>query len=63
MWELTAQRRLALNQILQVMLGSEELVERWWESPNRAFDGLTPLQADPELVRDYVLWHGFMAGG
>jgi hypothetical protein len=24
------------------MLGSDALVARWWTSPNRAFNGLTP---------------------
>jgi len=26
------------NQILKALLGSDELVSRWWLSPNRAFD-------------------------
>lgn len=27
---------------LYSMLGSDALVARWWTSPNRAFNGLTP---------------------
>lgn len=27
-----------LNQILINLLGSRELVERWWSTPNKAFD-------------------------
>jgi uncharacterized protein (DUF2384 family) len=30
------------NQILKALLGSDELVSRWWNSPNRAFDDQTP---------------------
>jgi len=30
------------NMILKALLGSDELVQRWWNSPNRAFDGETP---------------------
>ncbi len=29
---------------LRSMLGSQELVDKWYESPNRAFDMQTPLQ-------------------
>lgn len=31
-----------LNKMLKALLGSDELVQRWWNSPNRAFDGETP---------------------
>ena len=27
-----------LNEILLGLVGSQELVERWWASPNKAFD-------------------------
>ena len=30
------------NSILRALLGSDELVARWWASPNRAFDMETP---------------------
>lgn len=30
------------NQLLLSLLGSEELVIRWWHSPNRAFNGEIP---------------------
>jgi len=30
------------NEILKALLGSDELVYRWWNSPNRAFDGEIP---------------------
>jgi hypothetical protein len=30
------------NQILKAVIGSDELVDRWWVSPNLAFDSKTP---------------------
>jgi len=31
-----------LNAVLLQLLGSQELVELWWASPNKAFDGEIP---------------------
>ena len=31
-----------VNHWLFQMMGSDELVERWWQSPNRYWDGRTP---------------------
>lgn len=28
--------------ILKALLGSDEMVARWWASPNKAFDGQIP---------------------
>ena len=47
-----------LNSILFSLLGSDELVERWWESPNKAFDMMTPdemLDLNPDYVVKYLL--------
>ena len=30
------------NEILRSLLGSSELVTRWWNTPNKAFDGEIP---------------------
>ena len=30
------------NMILKALLGNDELVARWWNSPNKAFDMETP---------------------
>jgi hypothetical protein len=30
------------NEILKALLGSDELIERWWLSPNKAFDMQLP---------------------
>jgi hypothetical protein len=29
--------KILLNRILFALLGSEELVEKWWKSPNKGF--------------------------
>ena len=46
------------DRILHSLLGSEELVQKWWESPNKAFDELTPnemLNRDEDQVKNYLL--------
>ena len=43
---------------LKAMLGSEQLVEQWWDTPNLAFDRQTPgkvFEKDSYLVIQYVL--------
>jgi hypothetical protein len=50
--------RTQLNQILFALIGSSELVEQWWGSPNKAFDDENPskvLATDPEKVVTYIL--------
>ena len=52
--------REKLDVILFSMLGSRELVEKWWVSPNKAFDMRTPLSLMDDKkheVIDYVLGH------
>lgn len=34
--------KVSLNKYLYALLGRQELVDQWWESPNRAFGGRTP---------------------
>ena len=46
-----------LNLILLSLLGSHELVNKWWVSKNKAFDNQTPekmLAKDPQRVIQYV---------
>jgi hypothetical protein len=46
------------NRILHALLGSEELVQKWWASPNKAFDEMTPnemLNRDKDRVNNYLL--------
>ena len=34
--------RTTLNEMLYDLLGRAELIDQWWESSNKAFDGKTP---------------------
>lgn len=46
------------NMMLFGMLGSYELVDKWWESPNKAFEGRMPselFEGDEAMkVFDYI---------
>lgn len=44
------------NKVLMSLLGSEELVDRWWQSPNVAMAMRTPseLWSKDELSREFV---------
>ena len=51
-------KKRKLNIMLFTLLGSDDLVNRWWESPNLAFENKTPDQVyeeDEQQVIDYVL--------
>ena len=52
-----------LDPYVLALLGSEELVDVWWYSPNKSFLNESPIDADLELVRDYLMWHCFASGG
>jgi hypothetical protein len=58
--------KLTLNKMLFSYMGRHELVDMWWHSPNKAFDGKTPdtvYQSGEEgrkAVSDYV--QGCMGG-
>lgn len=45
--------------MLLALLGSQELVIRWWDSPNKAFDMKTPNElwesGEKETVKDYLI--------
>ena len=49
-----------LDAMLFAMLGSEELVHKWWVSPNKAFDDMFPKDVyyqDPngrQEISDYI---------
>jgi hypothetical protein len=50
--------RNIVDRMLLAMLGSTELVSRWWGSPNKAFDLRMPSEVwedDPMKVYRYVL--------
>lgn len=46
------------NALLKAMLGSDEFVKKWWESPNKAFCDDTPsviFSVAPESVYKYLM--------
>ena len=46
------------NRILYALLGSNELVQKWWASSNKAFDDMTPSEMwnkDKDRVKNYLL--------
>lgn len=48
-----------LNTLLLSLLGSTSLVERWWESPNRAFGLELPKDQNYWVVKQYLEGHCF----
>lgn len=55
--------KVTLNKALFAMLGRHDLVDQWWESPNKAFDGKTPNEVylsgeeGRKQVAKYILDH------
>ena len=46
------------DRILHALLGSNELVQKWWSSSNRAFDDISPIEMwdrDKDRVKKYLL--------
>lgn len=46
------------SNMLLGLLCDEELVDKWWSSPNLAFDGRKPLEQlrlDHEVIRNYLI--------
>lgn len=58
-----------INRHLFSMLGNPELVYKWWESPNKYWDGETPAtiyengEEGKHEVYNYVMFHAYAAGG
>lgn len=48
-----------INTILFALLGKKLLVEMWWNSPNKAFDGKTPNEIE-DLDKIYTYLMRFM---
>lgn len=51
------------NSMLMGMLGSDALIEKWWQLPNKAFDNKCPVDIDHQVVVEYLMWHSFGSGG
>lgn len=56
---LESQHRSELSTLLESLLGSKELADKWWYSPNKAFDMKRPIDTDYNIVKDYLVWHTF----
>lgn len=54
------------DKLLASMLGSWELAEQWWNSPNKAFNGEHPIdvfETDKRKVVNYLFHHAYAGGG
>ena len=54
------------DRLLASMLGSWELVDKWWNSPNKGFDNETPIsvfETDKSKVINYIFHYAFVGGG
>lgn len=48
----------SLNGILFAMLGDDKLVNKWWNSPNKAFNNALPIDVwivNPDSVKKYIM--------
>lgn len=48
-----------MNSMLLALLGNQELVAKWWTSPNRAFEGQCPRDVPEQKVKAYLEGHCF----
>ena len=61
--------KVTLNRLFFAMLGRIELVDQWWQSPNKGFDGKTPDEVylsgedGRKKVADYIHFHANVGGG
>ena len=47
--------KFKLNIMLYSLLGSIDLVSKWWDSPNKGFDGRKPNESTLEEVYTYLI--------
>lgn len=56
----------SLNLLVEALVGTS-LSDKWWESPNKAFNNRPPMtymnDAEWTYVRDYLLHHAYVGGG
>jgi hypothetical protein len=45
--------------MLFTLLGSQELIAKWWTTPNRAFNMQCPQDVDETTVKNYLEGHCF----
>lgn len=46
------------DMLLEALVGPA-LVEKWWDSPNKAFDGRKPRDTEISLVHSYLLSNAY----
>ena len=56
--------KLWLNTHLLSLLGTQHLVDKWWESKNKAFEEKSPeevweMEGGKEIVANYVMWQSY----
>lgn len=48
-----------IHNMLFALLGSQELIAKWWTTPNKAFGGQCPQDVDETTVKNYLESHCF----
>ena len=43
-----------INAMLLTLLGDHDLIAKWWNSPNGAFDGQCPQDVDENTIKSYL---------
>jgi len=61
-WTLREAYQPSIDDMLLHMLGSHELVEIWWNSPNKHFEYEKPCNCNREQVYEYVISHSSYPG-
>lgn len=59
-------KRKHQSNMLVIALVGKELADKWWNSPNQAFNMQTPTAMwlyDSKQVHDYLMHHAFVGGG
>lgn len=54
------------SEALVIALVGKQAADKWWISPNKAFDGKTPEKywlIDPRCVYNYLMHHACVGGG
>lgn len=55
--EVDSMTKMELNDLLFTLLGSDDLVSRWWHTPNMNWGGRTPYSVwtrEPLAVQNYI---------
>lgn len=59
--------KLWLNTHLLSILGTQHMVDEWWDSKNKAFEDKSPnevweIDGGKEIVANYVMWQSYGEG-